>query len=60
MYIVDCLSRQNYTQDKDEEIAVMKLSIIAIDTMTNIPVRMTMQYIWEAVLNDLHLQELKT
>ena len=34
LYITDWFSRQNFIENKDEEIVCMKLSINAIDTIT--------------------------
>ena len=58
MHITNWLSGQNHAENKDDEIAYMKLSIYTISTTTNMPAWMTIQHIWVAVLNNTHFQDL--
>ena len=48
LFIVDWLSRQNHTENKDTEILGMQLNTDAIQTTTNIPECTTIQQLHQA------------
>ena len=55
LFITDWLSRQNHKENKDPEIPGMQMNIDAIETMTNIPDCMTLQWLQQATSQDDHL-----
>ena len=55
LFIADWLSRQNHSDNKDEDIPSMQLSIIAIQMTTNIPQCMTMHELQQAMYQGQHL-----
>ena len=59
LYTANWLSRQNNTENKDEEIKGIKLSIGAIKTVTDISICMSVPDIQEATWNAIYLQEMK-
>ena len=59
LFIVDWLSRQNPSEDKDAEIPGMQLSINAMQTTTNIPGSMIMYELQQVTFQDQDLECLK-
>ena len=59
LFIVDRLSRQNHSKDKDAEILEMQLSINVIQPTTNMPECMTMHELQQVMSQDQHMQCLK-
>ena len=51
--------KTEHTENKDEEIVEMRLTIDTISTMTGIYTHMPVQDIQKAIKNDKHSQELK-
>ena len=60
LYIMDWLSCNNHTENKDQEIAGISIHISAISASVNMPVCMSIEDIQVATWEDKHLQELKT
>ena len=58
-YVHDWLSRQNCTENKNEDIAEMKHSVDTVSTITDMLFCMLIEDTQEATQNDVHLQELE-
>ena len=56
LFMADWLSRHNYSENKDEEISFMQISINVIQSTTNIPECMTTHELQEATSQDQHPQ----
>ena len=60
LYIADWLSRNNDTEDRDQEIIGMSINVNAIITTINMPVCTSIEDIHAATHEDAHLQKLKS
>ena len=59
LFITDCLSRQNYKENRDTEIPHEQLNVDTIQITTNIQDCMMIQQLQQATSKDNHLQQVK-
>ena len=59
LYTMDWLCHNNHTENQDQKIEGMRASMNTISMSINIQMCTSIEDIWAAICEDIHLQELK-